>query len=73
MLFIKVELSVVNLRIFNEVFDLVRKIYQHELCNDDLRSYIRFECGKLLNSEIDVKRFLNQEVDKDASPILYRK
>ena len=47
-----------ELDVFKDLLRLIRKIYQHERCPPELKSYIRFEAGKFFNKDIDVKQFL---------------
>ena len=57
-----------DLQIFKDVLLLIRKIYQHELCSKELKTYIRFECGKFFNKEIEVKEFLDGKSKKKGEP-----
>jgi len=46
------------MEVFWDVLTLIQKIYQHQDCPPELKSYIRFEAGKFFNKDIDIKGFL---------------
>jgi hypothetical protein len=53
---IKIDLS--DIAIVQELLDLIKRIYQHERTSNVTKSYIRFELGKFLRKDLDIKGFL---------------
>ena len=49
-----------EMKIVEDLFKMIRRIYQHEHCNKQLRSYIEFEMGKEF-TQIDFKKFLREK------------
>jgi len=56
---LKVEIPIIaETQIFKDVLLLIRRIYQHPRTPSEVRSFIRFECGRFFNRRIEVKEFL---------------
>ena len=54
-------LDLSDLRLPRNLADILRRVYQHELCPPTLRTYIRFEMGKYLGDRYDMREFLNSK------------
>lgn len=58
----RIDLSDISL--VQQLLDICRRLYQHETCSPEMRTYIRFELGKAF-PKLDVIGFLR---DTDYSP-----
>lgn len=52
----KIKLNFTETAMFQQMLDLILKIYDHELCTPELRRYIYFETKRLFKG-YDVARF----------------
>lgn len=56
------EFKITEVTAFIALLDMLRKIYQHETCTPELRTYIKFEIGKIIGHTPDTDALLNSEV-----------
>ena len=52
------EIKFSETKMYEQFLEYIQKVYQHELTPPALKSYMRFELGKLIGKGYDIKNFL---------------
>jgi len=55
---VKIDLSDIDL--VRDLLNIMRKLYQHETCTPAMRTYIRFELGRMF-PHLDVGKYLRDD------------
>ena len=52
------EIKFTDTGMYEQLMDYIQRVYSHELTPPALKTYMRFELGKLIGKGYDIKKFL---------------